>query len=154
MGQKYHFRDSRITLFILCTRVRRFGFKMASQVHDLVSNDAILDSKVAPDELGQLGRPAERAGQARPARPAGRADWPSLVGPGWPGLASSAGRPSGLAKPGRPGLASPAARSRLPAGGLLCRGGKEKRAGQRKAAARRRAPPPHSYRRRWVDSYK
>ena len=34
---------------------------MASQVHDLVSNDPILDSKVVPDELGQLGRPAELA---------------------------------------------------------------------------------------------
>ena len=60
---------------------------MASQVHDLVSNDPILDSKVVPDELGQLGRPAERAGHAWPARagqpgrpvaPAGR--WAALQG--------------------------------------------------------------------------
>ena len=86
MEPKFHFRDSRITLFILCTRVRRFGFKMASQVHDLVSNDPILDSKVVPDELGQLGRPAERAGRAWPAR-AGQ--------PG--GRASPAGRPGRLA---------------------------------------------------------
>ena len=65
-------------------------------------------------------------------------------------LASSAGRPSGLAEPGRPGLASPAARSRLPAGGLLCGGrgrrGKGKGGGQRTG----RTPPPHSYHRRWV----
>ena len=64
--------------------------------------------------------------------------------------ASSAGRPSGLAEPGRPGLASPAARSRLPAGGLLCGGrgrrGKGKGGGQRTG----RTPPPHSYHRRWV----
>ena len=33
-----------------------------------MSNDPILDSKVVPDELGQLGRPAERAGPAWPAR--------------------------------------------------------------------------------------
>ena len=45
-----------------------------------MSNDPILDSKVVPDELGQLGRPAERAGQpggraspaGRPGRLAGR----------------------------------------------------------------------------------
>ena len=56
---------------------------MASQIHDLVSNDPILDSKVVPDELGQLGRPAERAGRAWPAR---------------------AGQPGGRARPaGRPG---------------------------------------------------
>ena len=34
----------------------------------MVSNDPILDSKVVTDELGQLGRPAERAGRAWPAR--------------------------------------------------------------------------------------
>ena len=49
---------------------------MASQIHDLVSNDPILDSKVVPDELGPLGRPAERAGRAwlaRAGQPGGRA---------------------------------------------------------------------------------
>ena len=59
---------------------------MTSQIHDLVSNDPILDSKVVPDELGSLGRPAERAGRAWPAR-AGQ--------PG--GRASPAGRPGCLA---------------------------------------------------------
>ena len=53
----------------------------------MVSNDLILDSKVVTDELGQLGRPAERAGRAWPARagqpgrlvpPAGR--WAALQG--------------------------------------------------------------------------
>ena len=63
----------------------------------------------------------------------------------------SAGRPSGLAGPGRPWLASRAARSRLPAGGLLCRGTRE---AQRREAARRRTPPPHSYHRRWVILYR
>ena len=51
-----------------------------------MSNDPILASKVVPDELGQLGRPAERAGRAWPAR-AGQ--------PG--GRASPAGRPGRLA---------------------------------------------------------
>ena len=50
-------------------------------------NDPILDSEVFPDELGQLGRTAERAGRAWPARagqpgrpvpPAGR--WAALQG--------------------------------------------------------------------------
>ena len=45
---------------------------MTSQIHDLVSNDPILDSKVVPDELG---RPAERLAQ-----------------PGWPGLPSPTAR--------------------------------------------------------------
>ena len=86
---------------------------MASQIHDLVSNDPILDSKVVPDELG---RPAER-----------------------------------LAQPGWPGLASPAARSRLPAGGLLCRGGGKGRAKEGRSA-QEMMEPPHSYHRRWVIS--
>ena len=74
---------------MLCTRVRRFGFKMASPVHDLVSKDPILDSKVFPDELGQLGRTAERAGRAWPARvghPGGRASpagWPGRLAGRW-----------------------------------------------------------------------
>ena len=77
-------RKSQVSnLFI---RVRRFCSKTASRFHDLVSNDPILDSKVVPDELGQLGRPAERAGRAWPAR-AGQ--------PG--GRASPAGRPGRLA---------------------------------------------------------
>ena len=59
---------------------------MTSQIHDLVSNYPILESKVVPDELGPLGRPAERAGRAWPAR-AGQ--------PG--GRASPAGRPGCLA---------------------------------------------------------
>eukprot|EP00663_Eupelagonemidae_sp_cell21sb_P012149 gene12149-biopygen4771 len=32
----------------------------------MVSNDLILDSEVVTDELGQLGRPAERTGRAPP----------------------------------------------------------------------------------------
>ena len=59
---------------------------MTSQIHDLVSNDPLLDPKVVPDELGQLGRPAERAGRAWPAR---------ASQPG--GRASQAGRPGRLA---------------------------------------------------------
>ena len=35
------------------------------------TRNTILDSEVVPDELS-------------PARPAGRAGWPSLAGPGWP----------------------------------------------------------------------
>ena len=34
---------------------------MASQSHDFVANVPILDTKVVPDELGQLDRPAELA---------------------------------------------------------------------------------------------
>ena len=54
-----------------------------------MSNDPILDSKVVPDELGQLGRPAERAGRAwlartgqpgRPVPPASR--WAAGKGKG------------------------------------------------------------------------
>ena len=47
---------------------------MASQIHDLVSNDPILDSKVVPDELGQLAEPG------RPVPPASR--WAALQGGG------------------------------------------------------------------------
>ena len=86
MGQEFHFWDNKITDFHFFIRVRRLWSKTASQNHDLVSNDPILDSKVVPDELGQLGRPAERAGRAWPAR-AGQ--------PG--GRASPAGRPGCLA---------------------------------------------------------
>ena len=123
-----------------------------------------------PGGTRRPGWPA-RAGRARPTRSAGRPSRPGSTGsapdqkivpssffgesgmpfwsPKWSQTrsASSAGRPSGLAEPGRPGLASPAARSRLPAGGLLCRGTRE---AQRREAARRRTPPPHSYHRRWV----
>ena len=67
--------------------------------------------------------------RARPARPAGRAGWPSPAGPGWPA------RPPGPA---------------WPAGALLRgeggRSGKSK--GERQRAGR--TPPPHSYHRRWV----
>ena len=51
---------------------------MASRIHDLVSNDPILDSKVVPDELGQLaepGRPGLASQAAGPARRAGQAAW-------------------------------------------------------------------------------
>ena len=65
-------------LFTFFIRVRRICFKMASQIHDLVSNDPILDSKVVPDELGQLaepGRPGLASKAAGPARRAGQAAW-------------------------------------------------------------------------------
>ena len=55
--------------------VRRICFKMASQIHELVSNDPILDSKVVPDELGPLGRPGLASQAAGPARRAGQAAW-------------------------------------------------------------------------------
>ena len=73
-------------MFTFFRRVRGFLSTIASQIHKMMSNDPILDSKVVPDELGQLGRPAERAGRAWPAR-AGQ--------PG--GRASPAGRPGRLA---------------------------------------------------------
>ena len=88
-GQESHFLDSQIKYFHFFTRVRRFGSKSSSRSHKMVSNDPILDSKVVTDELGQLGRPAERAGRAWPARagqpgrpvpPAGR--WAALRGEG------------------------------------------------------------------------
>ena len=88
-GQEFHFFDSKITHFHFFIRVRRFGSKSSSRSHKMVSNDPILDSKVVTDELGQLGRPAERAGRAWPARagqpgrpvpPAGR--WAALRGEG------------------------------------------------------------------------
>ena len=94
---------------------------MASPVHDLVSKDPILDSKVFPDELGQLGRTAERAGRA----------WPARVGqPG--GRASSAGRPGRLA-----GLWA-----------AFWEGDEKKR--RRGRRAQELMEPPHSYHRRWV----
>ena len=52
-------------------------FKMASQIHDLVSNDPILDSKVVPDELGQLAEPGRPGLASEAARSCRR-------GPGWP----------------------------------------------------------------------
>ena len=93
-----------------------------------MSNDPLLESKVVTDEPGRLGRPAERAGRAWPARvgqpgrpvpPAGR--WAALQGGGGPPpyppqpLQSSppAGRrdrAAGLASPGQPGSASPLGR--------------------------------------------
>ena len=63
-----------------------------------MSNDPILDSKVVPDELGQLGRPAERAGRAwraggllpgkgtREERRRGRSAQELRLGDGWEGF--------------------------------------------------------------------
>ena len=85
--KKITFAIPKSPFFTFFTRVRRICFKMASEIHDLVSNDPLLDPKVVPDELGRLGRPAERAGPAwlaragqpgRPVPPAGR--WAALQG--------------------------------------------------------------------------
>ena len=56
----------------------------------MVSNDLILDSKVVTDELGQLGRPAERAGRAWPAR-AGRPGRPVPPAGRWAALQENDG---------------------------------------------------------------
>ena len=122
----FTFWTSKSQVFTFFRRVRRFCSKTASQNHDLVSNDPILDSKVVPDELGQLGRPAERAGRA----------WPARAG-----------------QPGRPVL--PAGARLAPtwrAGGLLPgKGTREER--RRGRSAQELMEPPHSYRRRWVVLY-
>ena len=84
---------------------------MASQIHDLVSNDPLLDPKVVPDELGRLGRPAERAGPAwlaragQPGRPVPPSSpWAARQGEGGEGRAKEGG--SAQEKPAPP-LLSP-----------------------------------------------
>ena len=89
---------------------------MTSQIHDLVSNDPILDSKVVPDELGRLGRPAERAGPAWLAR-AGQPGRPVPPSSPWAVLQEGGGRGKGQGGGQRAGEARPP--TPITAGGLF-----------------------------------
>ena len=71
--KNFTFGTPKSQIFIFFIPVRRICFKMASQIHDLVSNDPILDSKVVPDELGQLAEPGRPGLASQAARPAWRA---------------------------------------------------------------------------------
>ena len=123
-GPEFHFSETKITLSFFIP-VRRFHSKSSQGIHKMVSNDPILDSEVVPDELGQLGRPAEWAGRAWPAR---------------------AGQPGGRASPaGRPG--------RLAGRWAASREGNEGRAQEGAQRAGADGAPPHPYHRRWVIRY-
>ena len=89
LGPKIAFASPKSPFFTFFTRVRRICFKMTSQIYDLVSNNPLSDPKVVPDELGRLGRPAERAGPAwlaragQPGRPVPPSSpWAALQGGG------------------------------------------------------------------------
>ena len=75
--KNFTFGTPKSQIFTFSIRVRRICSKMDSQIHDLVSNDPILDSKVVPDELGQLAEPGRPGLASEAARSCRR-------GPGWP----------------------------------------------------------------------
>ena len=106
MGPKFHFRDSRITLFHPLHTCTAFWLQ-----------NGITSSRfgIHRSHFGFQSVP----GRARPARPDGRAGWPSLAGPGWPA------RPPG-----------PACR---PVG---CSAGEGRRRGQGKGKRQRAGEPP------------
>ena len=161
----YYFRFKFI-IFTFLTRVRDICSKFSSRIHKISSKNDIFmlfspnpiekPSRLTPvgTRISLLGLQNHRFSLFSYVYDVFASKWhhkfmiwcPTIPfwTPKWSQTSSarSAGRPSGLAEPGWPGLASPAARSRLPAGGLLCRGGGEEGRAKEGGSAQENPAPP------------